>query len=77
VLSSSQNSDEMGAGDLKQALHCVCGHVIALHGDGGCGGLTMRGVHCGCNISDAAALEAGIRSFDGSSARLRRYADCL
>jgi hypothetical protein len=58
---------------LRKSLHCACGHVVAFHDSRGCGGLTLRDGPCACGTSDVAALDAGIKSFVGSHARLRRY----
>lgn len=73
MFSSGQNSDGTPGAELKRALHCSCGHVVLVHDDVGCNGVTLRDTHCACATSAAAALEAGIRSFEGSTAVLRRY----
>jgi hypothetical protein len=58
---------------LRKTLHCSCGHVVDFHDARGCCGVGLRGAPCDCSISDSAALEAGLRSFEGSHARLRRW----
>lgn len=72
LLINSAFQDAHGRGQRK-SLHCVCGHVVDFHDARGCGGLTMRGGPCSCNTSDSAALDAGVRSFEGSHARFLRW----
>jgi hypothetical protein len=48
------------------------GHIIAFHDSCGCSGVTLLGHACDCKTSNIAALDAGIKSFEGSPARLRR-----
>jgi hypothetical protein len=71
VSTEIQNVDGRG---LRKSLHCSCGHTVALHAPRGCGGVTMRSEPCPCELSDAATLDAAVRSFAGSRARLRRQA---
>jgi hypothetical protein len=57
---------------LRKLVHCSCGHIVAFHDPQGCSGVMMRGQPCDCTVPDAVALDAAIRSFDGSRTKLRR-----
>jgi hypothetical protein len=39
---------------------CPCGHTLATHDGGGCGGERLR--PCGCRRDRTAALEAAVRA---------------